>query len=46
LGSSSLALTISLLTRLATYWLEFVLAGFVSIYYGYKGSLKDYPVDN
>jgi len=42
----SLASAISLLTRLATYWLEFVLAGFVSIYYGYKESLKDYPINN
>lgn len=38
----SMASAISLLTRLATYWLEFVLAGFVSIFYGYKESLKDY----
>jgi len=42
----SLASAISLLTRLATYWLEFVLAGFVSIYFGYKESLKDYPINN
>jgi len=38
----SVASAISLLTRLATYWLEFVLAGFVSIHYGYKESLKEY----
>ena len=38
----SLASAISLLTRLATYWLEVVLAGFVSIHYGYKESLKEY----
>lgn len=39
----SLASAISLLTRLATYWLEFVLAGSVSICYGYEELLKEYP---
>lgn len=34
----SLASAISLLTRLATYWLKVVLCGFVSIHYGYRES--------
>ncbi len=38
----SLASAISLLTRLVTYWLEVVLAGIVSIHYGYRESLKAY----
>ncbi len=38
----SLASAISLLTRMATYWLELVLCAVVSFGYGYKESLKEY----
>jgi uncharacterized protein (TIRG00374 family) len=38
----SMASAISLLTRLVTYWLEVVLAGFVSFHYGFRESLKEY----
>lgn len=38
----SMSTAISLLTRLATYWLEVILAGLISIHYGYKEILKDY----
>ena len=33
---------ISLLTRLATYWFELVLCGFVSLHFGYRETLKKY----
>jgi uncharacterized protein (TIRG00374 family) len=38
----SMASAISLLTRLATYWLELVLAAAVSFIYGYQEALKQY----
>jgi uncharacterized protein (TIRG00374 family) len=38
----SLASAISLLTRLATYWLELILCGAVSFQFGYREALKDY----
>lgn len=37
-----LAGAISLLTRLATYWLELVLCGVVSLQFGYKEALSEY----
>jgi uncharacterized protein (TIRG00374 family) len=37
-----LAAAISLLTRLATYWLELLLAAVVSFSYGYREALKEY----
>ncbi|MFH0850439.1 MAG: lysylphosphatidylglycerol synthase transmembrane domain-containing protein [Candidatus Bathyarchaeota archaeon] len=36
------AAAISLLTRLATYWLELVICGLVSIRFGYREALVDY----
>jgi uncharacterized protein (TIRG00374 family) len=36
------ASAISLLTRLATYWFELILCGFVSFHFGYREALKDY----
>jgi len=33
---------ISLLTRLATYWFEFILCGIVSFQFGYREALSDY----
>jgi uncharacterized protein (TIRG00374 family) len=36
------AAAISLLTRLATYWLELVLCGLVSFQFGYREALKEY----
>ena len=36
------ASAISLLTRLATYWLELVLCGLVSFQFGYREALRDY----
>jgi uncharacterized protein (TIRG00374 family) len=36
------AAAISLLTRLATYWLELVLCGLVSFQFGYREALGDY----
>ncbi|MCB2172503.1 flippase-like domain-containing protein [archaeon] len=36
------ASAISLLTRLATYWFELVLCGFVSFQFGYREVLSDY----
>ncbi len=38
----SMASAISLLTRLATYWLELVLAAAVSFLYGYREALGEY----
>ncbi|UCH57523.1 MAG: flippase-like domain-containing protein [Candidatus Bathyarchaeota archaeon] len=38
----SFASAISLLTRMATYWLELALCAGVSLLYGYKESLKEY----
>ncbi len=38
----STASAISLLTRMATYWLEVVLAAAVSVQYGYRESLRDF----
>ncbi len=38
----SMASAISLLTRLATYWLELVLAAAVSFMYGYQEAMKQY----
>ena len=38
----SMASAISLLTRLATYWLELVLAAAVSFFYGYQEALGEY----
>lgn len=38
----SVAAAISLLTRLATYWLELVICGLVSIRFGYREALVDY----
>nr|MBC8222950.1 flippase-like domain-containing protein [Candidatus Bathyarchaeota archaeon] len=38
----SMASAISLLTRLATYWLELVLAAAVSFLYGYQEALGEY----
>jgi len=38
----SVAAAISLLTRLATYWLELVICGVVSLRFGYREALKDY----
>jgi uncharacterized protein (TIRG00374 family) len=38
----SIASAISLLTRLATYWLELVLAAAVSVLYGYQEALGEY----
>ena len=38
----SMASAISLLTRLATYWLELVLAAAVSFLYGYQEALEEY----
>jgi uncharacterized protein (TIRG00374 family) len=35
------ASAISLLTRLATYWFELILCGFIAINYGYNDILKD-----
>jgi uncharacterized protein (TIRG00374 family) len=37
----SLAAAISLLTRLATYWLELVVCGLVSLRFGYREALRD-----
>ena len=36
------AAAISLLTRLATYWLELVLCGLVSFQFGYREALREY----
>jgi uncharacterized membrane protein YbhN (UPF0104 family) len=36
-----MAAAISLLTRLATYWLEVILCALVSFRYGYKESVED-----
>ncbi len=36
------ASAISLLTRLATYWFELVLCGFVSFQFGYREALRDF----
>lgn len=38
----NVAAAISLLTRLATYWLELVICGLVSIRFGYREALVDY----
>lgn len=38
----NVAAAISLLTRLATYWLELVICGAVSLQFGYKDALRDY----
>jgi uncharacterized protein (TIRG00374 family) len=38
----SVAAAISLLTRLATYWLELVICGLVSFQFGYREALRDY----
>jgi uncharacterized protein (TIRG00374 family) len=38
----SVAAAISLLTRLATYWLELVICGVVSLRFGYREALRDY----
>jgi uncharacterized protein (TIRG00374 family) len=38
----SLAVAISLMTRLVTHWQEFVIYGVASIHYGYRESLKEY----
>jgi hypothetical protein len=37
-----MASAISLLTRLATYWLELVLAAAVTFLYGYREALGEY----
>jgi len=38
----NVAAAISLLTRLATYWLELVICGAVSFQFGYREALRDY----
>lgn len=38
----SLAVAISLMTRLVTHWQEFVIYGVASIHYGYREALKEY----
>jgi uncharacterized protein (TIRG00374 family) len=38
------ASAISLLTRLATYWFELILCGFVTFQFGYRKMLKEYLV--
>lgn len=40
--SLDVASAISLLTRLATYWFELILCGFVSFQFGYREVLRDY----